>query len=192
MAFGFLKREPSVRASGFSRSREHSLVPIMRLASFLLILFLLAACNGGTQKRVLPPHPIKKGVSGSFKNVSQVKKTLYAQHREWKGTRYKKGGLNKKGIDCSGFVLLTFRSKFGIKLPRSAHLQAQRGQFVPQNQLMAGDVVFFKTGMTQKHTGIYLENRRFLHASSSKGVTISNMDNRYWSKRYWKAKRIRP
>lgn len=165
---------------------------IMRTSALLFILFILVGCSGLGQKKVSPSHTTKQGISSNFKNVSLIKQKLYAQHSEWKGTRYKIEGLNKKGIDYSGFVLLTFRSKFGINLPRTTRLQAKRGKHVTQNQLMSGDILFFKTGINKKHTGIYLENRRFLHASSSRGVTISSLDNQYWSSRYWKAKRIRP
>lgn len=123
--------------------------------------------------------------------IESIKEKLYAQYAQWKGVRYKLGGLNKKGIDCSGFVFVTFKSKLGIVLPRTTNLQVATGKDIERNQLQAGDLVFFKTGPFFRHVGIYLEHDKFLHASTSLGVTISKLDNVYWKSKYWKAKRIR-
>ncbi len=124
-------------------------------------------------------------------NIESIKEKLYAQYAQWKGTKYKLGGLSKNGIDCSGFVFVTFKSKLGIVLPRSTNLQVATGKDIDNNQLQAGDLVFFKTGPFSRHVGIYLEHGKFLHASTSLGVTISKLDNSYWKFKYWKAKRIR-
>jgi probable lipoprotein NlpC len=64
------------------------------------------------------------------------------------------------------------------------------GANVDKNQLRAGDLVFFKTGRTDRHVGVYLENGTFLHASTSQGVIISKLDENYWKSAYWKAKRL--
>jgi cell wall-associated NlpC family hydrolase len=119
-----------------------------------------------------------------------VKDALYAQYDEWKGTRYQLRGLSKNGIDCSGFVHMTFKSKLGVMLPRSSDLQAELGIDVDKDQLQAGDLVFFKTGRTVRHVGVYLEDGRFLHASTKLGVVISRLNENYWKSAYWKAKRL--
>ena len=80
--------------------------------------------------------------------------------------------------------------KFGIDVPRSTEYQSQVGQSIKKHQLRAGDMVFFKTGVKVRHVGIYIDKGDFIHASSSKGVMISNLDNPYWSSAYWKAKRL--
>ena len=100
------------------------------------------------------------------------------------------GGLSKDGIDCSGFVYTTFRSKLGINIPRSTALQSKIGSNVSKNKLRTGDLVFFKTATKVRHVGIYIENNKFLHASTSKGVMISKLDNVYWKSKYWKSKRL--
>ena len=115
---------------------------------------------------------------------------LYAQYESWKGTPYRLGGLNKKGVDCSGLVYLTFKEKFGIIIPRTTATQVKRGQRVYIGELQTGDLVFFKTAWRTRHVGIYLSNGKFLHASTSKGVMISRLDNVYWKKKYWRAQRI--
>jgi len=114
---------------------------------------------------------------------------LMVQYQEWKGTRYRMGGLSKSGVDCSGFALLTFRNQFGIELPRSTYEQNKLGQEIKPDQLQAGDLVFFHTGRNN-HVGIYLQDNQFLHASTRAGVKISSLSEPYWKRRYWKAKRL--
>lgn len=114
---------------------------------------------------------------------------LLAQHQEWKGTRYRMGSHSKSGTDCSGFVLMTFREKLGIELPRSTREQNHLGQEVKRSELTTGDLVFFRTGR-YNHVGIYLEDGQFLHASTRAGVKISNLSDTYWNRTYWKAKRL--
>jgi len=123
-------------------------------------------------------------------DASQITAELYAQYEAWKTVGFKEGGLSKIGVDCSGFVYLTFRNRFSVTLPRNTARQAETGIEILQRDLRAGDLVFFKTGMFDKHVGIYVEKRTFLHVSKKKGVTISSLDNTYWKKRYWKARRI--
>tara|TARA_R110002073_G_C9349791_1_gene570648 strand:+ start:310 stop:810 length:501 start_codon:yes stop_codon:yes gene_type:complete len=125
-----------------------------------------------------------------FADSYNIKHKLYAQFDEWRGVRHKLGGLSRRGIDCSGFVHLTFKSKFGLHLPRTTRLQSKLGAEIRKVELKAGDLVFFKTGMTSRHVGMYLEKNNFLHVSSKKGVTISKLDNIYWKSNYWKSIRI--
>ncbi len=158
----------------------------MKLHATVTLIAVLAMLSGCSKSPSAIDHAAKPPSSES----ASVKKELYRQYSEWKGVEYRLGGLSKSGIDCSGFTYLTFRTKLGTELPRSTKLQVQTGQMVPQHELKAGDLVFFKTSKKVRHVGIYLENRRFLHASTSKGVIISSLDNDYWKSRYWQARRI--
>jgi probable lipoprotein NlpC len=133
---------------------------------------------------------IYAGGIADLSDPEAVKDALYAQYDEWKGTQYQLRGLSKNGIDCSGFVHMTFKSKLGVMLPRSSDLQAELGIDVDKDQLQAGDLVFFKTGRTVRHVGVYLEDGRFLHASTKLGVVISRLNENYWKSAYWKAKRL--
>ncbi len=108
----------------------------------------------------------------------------------WKGTHYRLGGLSRKGIDCSGLTLLTYKELFGRELPRTVREQVKQGRKIPKTALQAGDLVFFKTGNFQRHVGIYLEEDLFIHASRSRGVMISSLNNVYWQKRFWQAQRL--
>ena len=130
------------------------------------------------------------GAEADLSDPTAVKSSLYAQYDEWKGTRYQIGGLSKQSVDCSGFVHITFKSRLGIVLPRSTDLQVELGKHVDKDELRAGDLVFFKTGRTLRHVGVYLEDGRFLHASSKLGVGISHLNESYWKSAYWKAKRL--
>ena len=147
-------------------------------------IFVLSGCSLVPDRNAYSPQ-----IRGAY--TESIKKKLYAQYAQWKGTKYKLGGLNKNGIDCSGFVFVTFKSKLRIVLPRTTHLQVAMGRNVRKIQLQAGDLVFFKTGKFKRHVGIYLEHGKFLHASTSQGVTISRLDNNYWRSKYWRAKRIK-
>ncbi len=149
---------------------------VFKLFWLFIVSFLLTACGGQHATR---------GQSGTTS-------ALYAQYKDWKGTPYRLGGLNKKGIDCSGFVYLTFKDQFGLKLPRTTKDQVKRGTRVYIGELQAGDLIFFKTAWRTRHVGIYLSDGRFLHASTSKGVIISRLDNVYWKKKYWQSRRVLP
>jgi probable lipoprotein NlpC len=143
----------------------------------------------GEKTEVLFPEKLDKV---SLQQVLNEERTeaLKKHFTSWKGTRYRYGGLSRKGVDCSGFTLLTYKELFGMSLPRTVREQVKKGQKVQRASLQPGDLVFFKTGIFQKHVGIYLEDDQFMHASRSRGVMISRLDNSYWKKRYWKAKRI--
>ncbi len=114
---------------------------------------------------------------------------LYDFYAKWEGVRYKLGGESMTGIDCSAFIQKAFEEKLALEMPRTTLLQAKVGKEVSKNELELGDLVFFKTGKT-KHVGIYMENGKFMHASTSYGVTISDLSNSYFAKNYWKAQRI--
>jgi LysM repeat protein len=106
------------------------------------------------------------------------------------GTPYVFGGTSSRGIDCSAFVMRVFGLN-GIKLPRTADVQYKMGTRVPRGHESAGDLVFFSTYCAgASHVGIYLGAGEFIHASSSRGVTISNLNDSYFRGKYLGAKRI--
>jgi len=161
----------------------------LKFLSIALSFIFISACSNSP---VVPiKHSNAKYSSELLKDSSVVKTRLNQQLAKWKNVKYKLGGLSKSGIDCSGFVYLTFRDEFGIGLPRTTKKQTEAGHFVKQRNLKAGDLVFFKTSWKVRHVGIYMDNGKFIHASTSRGVTISSLNNRYWKERYWKAVRVR-
>lgn len=109
---------------------------------------------------------------------------------EWYGTRYRLGGTTKSGVDCSAFVQAVYLSAFAITLPRTARDQFKASRIISATELKEGDLVFFNTRGGISHVGIYLQNNKFVHASSSSGVKISDMFEPYYLKRYMGAGRI--
>jgi cell wall-associated NlpC family hydrolase len=148
-----------------------------------LMLMMLSACSSMRHNDVAPGKI-------DLSDRKLVRQLLDAQYQEWKGTRYRLGGLSKSGIDCSGFVYVTFRERFGMQLPRDTDAQVDVGHKVAKHELAAGDLIFFKTGMGKKHVGIYLQKGKFLHASTTAGVMISRLDEKYWANAYWKSRRL--
>lgn len=169
----------------------------MRKSAWFTIILLtigLIGCSSVPEKGKKVTHAPRVTHAPEAKvdleKTSLVKKMLYDQYNQWKHTRYRIGGMSKNGIDCSGFVQLTFKTKLGVILPRSTEFQAQLGESVSKSELRAGDLIFFKTGWSGRHVGVYLEGGRFLHVSSTYGVTISGLNESYWKAAYWKAKRL--
>ena len=115
----------------------------------------------------------------AVKNIS-----LFNAIDEWYGTRYRLGGTTKKGIDCSALVQTLFTSLYSINLPRTAREQHKATRQISRTELKEGDLVFFNTRGGVSHVGIYLQNNKFIHASSSGGVMISDLYEEYWMRRY--------
>ncbi len=103
---------------------------------------------------------------------------------EWYGTRYKLGGTTKAGIDCSAFVQAVYVSAFALTLPRTAREQYKASRIISSTELKEGDLVFFNTRGGVSHVGIYLQNNKFIHASTSQGVTVSDMYDPYYMRRF--------
>jgi len=148
----------------------------------------LIGCSGTPSKSA---GYAKSSKPVDLNHTSKVKNLLLSQYRLWEGTPYQYGGTTRSGVDCSAFVQNTYRSKLGYQIPRTTRTQIKLGSSVSKRNLKPGDIVFFKTGSSSMHNGIYLGKSKFVHASSSKGVTISSLDNRYWQKTYLTSKRIR-
>lgn len=119
-----------------------------------------------------------------------LKTALKNYYKQWKGVPYAYGGRSQDGVDCSSFVQHTYDAVESYELPRTTVQQARLGMSVNRSNLETGDLVFFKTGGGSHHVGVYLGQRRFMHASSSQGVTISRLDNSYWRRHYWQSRRI--
>lgn len=111
------------------------------------------------------------------------------------GTPHVMGGYSPSGLDCSGLVKLA-HAKFDLDLPRSSHDQGRYGTIIyADEELKRGDLVFFHSTYTKPqlitHSGIYLGENKFIHTSSSRGVTISTLlDSGYWQAHYLFATRL--
>lgn len=121
------------------------------------------------------------------KNYAELQKSAYS----FLGARYRFGGNSPTALDCSSFTQQVFRLR-DVKLPRTAREQFSVGNPVARGDLQKGDLVFFQTyARYPSHVGIYLGNRKMIHASSrDRRVVISSMDTPYYISRYLGARRI--
>lgn len=103
---------------------------------------------------------------------------------DWWGTRYKYGGNDRSGIDCSAFCGRLYQEVFSVELPRTAREQYAALPHVTREELTEGDLVFFNTRGGVSHVGMYLGNNRFVHSSTNSGVTISSLEDDYYNKRF--------
>ena len=116
--------------------------------------------------------------------------TLYNYIDQWFGTPYRMGGSTKYGIDCSSFTASLFENIYSMIIPRQAKQQFKATVRIKKQDLKEGDLVFFNTRGGISHVGVFLTNGNFVHSSSSKGVTISNLSDPYYSKRFKAAGRL--
>ncbi|AZB31223.1 C40 family peptidase [Chryseobacterium balustinum] len=120
---------------------------------------------------------------------------ILTEAQTYLGTPYRYGGMTRKGIDCSAFVLSVFGAAAGLTLPRVAASQSQEGEAIDKENLQKGDLIFFSHGKRISHVGIVESvteegEIKFIHAATSKGVMISSLNDSYWGPKYRFAKRV--
>ncbi|MDU1889751.1 MAG: C40 family peptidase [Dysgonomonas sp.] len=119
---------------------------------------------------------------------------FYREVADWLGTKYRRGGMSRKAVDCSGFTNIIYKNVFDIQLDRVSTVIAKN---VPQSitskeDLVPGDMVFFSTFKKKyiNHVGIYIGEGKFIHASIKKGVIVSRLDEGYYSTAWRKGGRV--
>ena len=134
----------------------------------------------------------KLGVSTSgVKN-----KQLYTVSAQWVGKPYRYGGNSTSGVDCSGLTNIIIKKVYGKSLQRSsADIYATNINKISKSNLREGDLVFFRTdgkrSKTPNHVGVYLKENKFIHSSTSKGVIVSSMQQKYYVDNFIAAGRIK-
>ncbi|MBP9483459.1 MAG: C40 family peptidase [Negativicutes bacterium] len=124
-------------------------------------------------------------VGGSAYNIRT--QGVLNEAKRYMGVPYVWGGTTPKGFDCSGFIQYVWQRN-GISIPRTADVQYLSGKKVSRWSLQPGDIVFFTTyEKGASHNGIYMGNNQFIHASSSRGVMVSDLNEDYWKTRYYGA-----
>lgn len=112
---------------------------------------------------------------------------LYEAIAGWIGTPYRYGGTTKEGVDCSAFVGHIYKEVYGLKLHRVADDMRKDFTLVSRSELSEGDVVFFTNSKGRvSHVGIYLKDDLFAHSSTSRGVIVSRLGDKYWSAHFYK------
>ncbi len=181
------------RAISSVRSMERC-VRSVELAALLSFFLMLSACTPTNQLALDPPEVETQAERRTAveHSLTDVEYRLHSEISEWAGTPHELGGTTAKGIDCSAFVQKVYERAFNIQLPRTTREQVGRGALVKRGDLRPGDLVFFKLPTKTRHVGIYLKDGDFAHASSSQGVTTSDLDQDYWTNSYWTSRRILP
>jgi len=159
---------------------------------FIVVVF--SACGGGksavSKKKdnyvVNKYAEILKTPKSEIKNVK-----LYSFIDSWYGVKYRFGGMSKLGVDCSGFCNVLYSQVYNKQIRRTTAQMVKDVNKVGRNRLKEGDLVFFNIARKKNsHVGVYLKNNKFVHASSSKGVIISSLENPYYKKAYNKGGRL--
>lgn len=115
-------------------------------------------------------------------------KNVVKEAMQWEGTPYKYAGSEKGGgTDCSGMVMAVYEKTTGVKLPRNSANQAEFCKEIHADDLKIGDLCFFATGKDPNrisHVGIMIDETRFIHSSTSKGVVISDITTPYYTRTF--------
>jgi murein DD-endopeptidase / murein LD-carboxypeptidase len=143
------------------------------------------------QKVLLKYATFLKTSPDSLKNIA-----LYTFIDKWMYTPYKYGGSDEKGIDCSAFIQRLLNDVYKIPVPRTSAQQFFTKNVEPfhdRHYFSEGDLLFFTTipGTPISHVGMYLHNRMFINASTSSGVSLANLDDPYWKRRFVAAGRLK-
>lgn len=118
---------------------------------------------------------------------------FYREAADWLGTRYRRGGMSRKAVDCSGFTNIIYKNVFGKQLDRvSTAIAKNVKESVAKDDLLPGDMVFFSTFGKKyiNHVGVYIGEGKFIHASIKQGVIVSSLAEGYYSKTWRKGGRI--
>ncbi|KLT64264.1 hydrolase [Pedobacter sp. BMA] len=146
------------------------------LYCYWIVLFLvvvLASC--GSRKYIAKSDTKAAKAADAMANLKS--KQLYRFITEWTGVRYRFGGLDKNGIDCSGFAFLLEKEIYGVTLPRISRDQASFVKRKNVDSLKEGDLLFFSFGGNDvDHVGVYLNGGFFVHASTNRGVIVDDLN----------------
>lgn len=173
---------------------------VLYVLLFLAYLLISSSCS----KRLVPvssfsniesrneERKFREFISGGTEKVINADRAsadaIIRTAEKYLGVPHCMGGTTVKCMDCSGLLLTVFAQN-GIRLPHNAEEQARYGKIVRgMNKLRKGDLVFFirsyETSRFITHSGIYIGNGRFIHTSTSKGVTITSLQDPWWNEKF--------
>lgn len=170
-----------------------------KIALLLLLMITFSSCKSSkrivtTKSKTAKIDSRSKQPTTTIYNPQADKIVDYAL--QFEGVKYKYGGTTRKGMDCSGLIVTSFDSE-DIALPRSTGDLSSTGDWVDLKQVVKGDLLFFATRKNSRkvnHVGIVTSARdgfvEFIHSSTSRGVMISNMAEKYWYFAFVQARRV--
>ncbi len=161
------------------------------------LLFMLASCSGTRRIANIDfAELVRASRALGFDIDYKDDHRLYTESASWLATPYRYGGNDRSGVDCSGLTRSLYATCYHTDIPRQSQQQYDDcDNHVRRHRLKPGDLVFFRQPGTRRrrhkvnHVGIYLKDGLFLHASSSRGVMVSRLDDDYWQKLWLKGGR---
>lgn len=147
----------------------------------------LTGCKS-SKRAVVERDRVELAKGNDKKSVKGIRRKIIEEAMKWEGTPYRYGGSEKKkGTDCSGLVVSVYNDVADIKLPRTSRQQSEYCQKISLSKAQPGDLVFFATGKDKNvisHVGILLDDNRFIHSSTKKGVIISELNTPYYERTF--------
>ena len=178
-----------------SRTRiSRSVSALIRLMPVILLSAMLTSCASSRKAAEQERAALSQKLGVAVTKNDNVK--LYREVASWIGVRYRTGGNTKTGVDCSGFALAIYRDVYGKQIHRTvADIYDNDVRHIRQGNLEEGDLVFFRTdGKNSKipnHVGVFLKGDKFVHASTSRGVVVSSLEQDYYRKAFIKGGRVK-
>jgi len=136
-------------------------------------------------------------VGESQLNLDSLASKDSSMHRfvnEWLGSKYRAGGNNKEGVDCSGFSRILYSTIYNQEIPRTAKEQYNHSLRIKKNNLQLGDLIFFRSkySPTGWHVAVYLYDGYFVHSGNRHtGVCVGNLQTPYYTRNYKGAGRFK-
>lgn len=185
------------RMKGSHYPDRHAAAPERAAVVVILALAIasLTGCGGSDDVRPAPPRaavPQRDWTPVAPQDPAAANAVLM-RAISLVGTPYRYGGNTPEGgFDCSGLVNYVYRDMLDLRLPRSSRELADwQGPRIVPERLTSGDLVFFGSGGSVSHVGIYVGEGRFVHAPSTGGtVRLDHLDGHYWRDHYSGAKRV--
>ena len=164
------------------------------IIAVLIAITYVSGAQAQNKKTVEDPDNLAKDyfsqIMGIAKSATSNVK-LYQFVYDWIGTPYRLGGDSQRGVDCSGFAFQLYDKVFNTVIGNNSRNIFSMVNPVSKDELKEGDLVFFKIkSRAISHIGVYLGDNKFAHASSSRGVRISNLNESYWQRYYYKGGRL--
>jgi cell wall-associated NlpC family hydrolase len=163
----------------------------MKRTLLILALVILAGCTPSPRFVKQNSTPTEQRQTFSAGMTSNDYMELGGILQKYLGQPYHGKYYRDSGLDCSGFTQAVFREYLRRDFPRTVADQYREGTDLRRGRLQFGDLVFFETERgTVSHVGIYVDDDRFIHSSTTDGVIITEMADEYWGKRYVGARRV--